>query len=126
MPADIPPRRKWARAKGAGAHGLRRGAWYMVVNDAQENVVLLNVRKTNVPVPRSMLDIIDEQPSKWSVVKWQEAQRGARRASQENLGLLYAVCPACGERGKIEPPNTAQITCAHCHGTFLLDWDHPC
>ncbi len=126
MPSDTPPRRKWARAKGAGAHGLRRGAWYLVVNDAQPNVVILNVRKTNVPVPRSMLDLIAEQPSKWSVVKWQETQRGARRASQENLGLVYAVCPSCGERGKIEPPDAARLTCAHCHGTFPLDWDRPC
>jgi len=126
MPADTPPRRKWARAKGAGAHGLRRGAWYLVVNDAQPNVVILNVRKTNVPVPRDMLAFIEGQPDQWSVVKWQETQRGARRASEESLGLVYAVCPSCGERSKIEPPDAMHLTCTHCHGTFQVDWDHPC
>lgn len=125
MPDDT-PRRKWARAKGAGAHGLRRGAWYLVVNDSQQGVVFLDVRKNNVPVPRPMLDISEEKPGKWSVVKWQETQRGARRASEENLGLVYAVCPSCGERGKIEPPDAAQLTCVHCHGTFAIDWEHPC
>lgn len=118
--------RKWARAKGAGAHGLRRGAWYLVVNDTQPAVVLLNVRKTNVPVPRSMLDIRDEKPSQWSVVKWEETQRGARRASDHDLGLLYAVCPSCGERGAIEPDGATQLTCATCQGTFVVDWAHPC
>lgn len=125
MPDDE-PRRKWARAKGAGAHGLRRGAWYLVVNDAQTNVVLLNVRKDNVPVPRTMLDMSEGKPDKWSVVKWQETQRGARRASDHQLGLTYGVCPACGERGAIEPPEAAQLSCVHCGGTFPVDWDHPC
>lgn len=120
------PRRKWARAKGSGTHGLRRGAWYLVVNDAQAAVVILNVRKNNVPIPRSMLDIIPDRPNKWSVVRWQETQRGARRASEQNIGLSYAVCPACGERSKIEPPDASTMTCAHCHGTFVLDWEHPC
>lgn len=126
MADDTAPRRKWARAKGAGAHGLRRGAWYLVVNDTQAHMVLLDVRKNNVPVPRGMLDISQEQPSQWSVVKWQETQRGARRASQENLGMTYAVCPSCGERGKIEPPDAAELTCAHCHGAYPVDWEHPC
>lgn len=125
MPTNT-PRRKWARAKGAGAHGLRRGAWYLVVNDAQPAVVFLNVRKNNVPVPRGMLDLSDEKPGKWSVVKWQETQRGARRASEQDLGLVYAVCPSCGERGKIDPLDATELTCAHCHGTFPLDWEHPC
>jgi hypothetical protein len=125
MPDDT-PRRKWARAKGAGAHTLRRGSWYLVVNDSHPSVVFLDVRKSNVPVPRSMLYIVEEKPSKWSVVKWEETQRGARRASEENLGLVYGVCPACGERGQLEPPGVAELGCVHCHGTFPVDWEHPC
>ncbi len=125
MPDDA-LRRKWARAKGAGAHGLRRGAWYLVVNDSQPSVVFLNVRKTNVPVPRAMLDISEDKPGKWSVVKWQETQRGARRASEQKLGFTYVVCPSCGERGPIDPPQAPELTCAHCHGTFTVDWEHPC
>ncbi|HLB38179.1 MAG TPA: hypothetical protein VJL31_16525 [Gemmatimonadales bacterium] len=124
--ADDPVHRQWARAKGAGAHGLRRGAWYLVVNDSQPAVVVLNVRKTNVPVPRTMLDIVKGKPTQWSVVKWQETQRGARRASEQELGLVYAVCPSCGERGKIDPLDATELTCDHCHGTFSLDWEHPC
>ena len=118
--------RKWARARGAGAHGLRRGAWYLVVNDTQQGVVILNVRKQNVPVPRSMLDIRPSSPDAWSVVRWQESQRGARRASQEQLGLEYGVCPACGQRTRLEPPQVPQLTCVQCGGTFGVDWERPC
>jgi hypothetical protein len=118
--------RKWARARGAGAHGLRRGAWYLVVNDTQQSVVILNVRKQNVPVPRSMLDVRTGSPDMWSVVVWQESQRGAKRASEENLGLQYGVCPACGERAALQPPNVAESTCAQCGGTFAVDWERPC
>jgi hypothetical protein len=118
--------RKWARARGAGAHGLRRGAWYLVVNDTQQSVVILNVRKQNVPVPRSMLDVRTGSPDMWSVVVWQESQRGAKRASEENLGLQYGVCPACGERTPLEPPDAAELTCTQCGGTFAVDWERPC
>jgi hypothetical protein len=125
-PLTPSPARKWARAKGAGAHGLRRGAWYLVVNDSQAEVVLLNVRKNNVPVPRSMLFISDQKPVRWSVVRWQETQRGAQRASDYEFGLQYAVCPACGERSVIEPPDARQLTCGDCKGTFPIDWENPC
>ena len=118
--------RKWARARGAGAHGLRRGAWYLVVNDAQPSVVILNVRKQNVPVPRSMIDIRTGSPDAWSVVQWQESQRGATLAGQQRLGLRYAVCPACGERAPLDPPKVAELTCAQCGGTFGVEWDRPC
>ncbi|GBD31248.1 hypothetical protein HRbin33_00196 [bacterium HR33] len=124
--APPPKPSKWARPKRSGAHGLRRGAWYQVVNDNSPSLVILYVRKTNVPVPRSMLEFSDSPPTKWSVVKWEEAQRGARRASEANLGLTYAVCPACAERSPIDPPDAAQLTCDSCHGTFPVDWEHPC
>jgi hypothetical protein len=120
------PRPKWARVLASGTHGLRRGAWYLVVNDSLPNVVIVDVRKTNVPVPRSMLEIRDEKPALFSVVRWQEGQRGARRASQESLGLTYAVCPACGERSAIESKGASQLRCGHCGGSFGVDWDHPC
>ncbi len=127
MPEPPPPPgpKKWARAKQSGAHGLRRGAWYAVVNDGHPKMAVLSVRKHNVPVPREMLEFGDEAPTQWSVVQWKETQRGARRASEANQGLIYAVCPACRERARIEL-DTKRITCAHCHGDFTVDWDHPC
>lgn len=85
-PAPPPRPTKWVRPKRSGAHGLRRGAWYQVVNDNSPSLVILHVRKTNVPVPRSMLEFSDSLPAKWSVVKWEESQRGSRRASESQSG----------------------------------------
>ena len=124
-PPPLGPK-KWARAKQSGAHGLRRGAWYAVVNEGHPKMAVLSVRKHNVPVPREMLEFSDGRPTQWSVVQWQDRQRGAQRASEANEGLTYAVCPACGERARLDPPDTKRITCAHCHGDFTVDWEHPC
>lgn len=119
--------RKWARPKRSGAHGLRRGAWYQVVNDNLESLVILSVRGTNVPVPRSMVELRDNRPDQWSVVRWEESQRGARRASDANLGLTYVVCPNCSHRASvIDQPEPAVLSCENCRGTFPVDWEHPC
>lgn len=117
--------KRWARTHRSGAHGLRRGAWYTVVNDALPKIVVLQVRKENIPVPRSQLDLSDEQPAKWSVVQWEEGQRGARRASEANFGMTYLVCPSCGNRVRLEP-DVERLTCSECSGEYELDWDNPC
>lgn len=124
---ELPPRPdpRWARAKRSGAHGLRRGAWYSVVNESSK-LVVIEVRKENVPVPRDMVELSDARPTMWSVVNWDEAQLGARRASETDFGLSYAVCPSCGDRQTIEPPRAESLKCDACGGTFEVDWEHPC
>lgn len=97
----------------------------MVVNESSK-IVVLDVRRTNVPVLRSMVQITDAKPDKWSVVEWHESQLGARRASEANFGLTYAVCPACGERSPIVPPDAREMSCEHCKGEFPMDWENPC
>lgn len=89
-------------------------------------MVVLSVRKHNVPVPREMLEFSDQPPTTWSVVQWKETQRGVQRASEANQGLTYAVCPGCGERATLKPPDARRMTCAHCQGEFAVDWKHPC
>jgi hypothetical protein len=117
--------KKWARVKRSGTHGLRRGAWYPVVSDPPTGLVILSVRKHNVPVLRAHLDLDDAPPSRWSIVRWTEQQRGAQRASEQNVGLTYAVCPACSGRAKAEV-QAPRLTCPDCGGTFPVDWEHPC
>lgn len=116
---------KWARLRRAGAQGLRRGAWYPVVSESSETIVVVDVNKRMVPVPRSMLVFSDTRPAKWTVVQWAEHERGAQRASESELGLTYAVCPACRYRSSILPPDAPRLVCARCGGDFALDWDNP-
>ncbi len=111
----------WARPK-PGAHGLRRGAWYPVVNEmGRTAMIVLDVQKNNVAVPRDMLVLSEVRPSMWTVVEWQDTQRGAQRAIEENHGLTYVVCPACQSRADMAPPDTPHLKCAHCNGAYTVD-----
>jgi hypothetical protein len=121
MPPNV-----WARVKRAGAHALRRGAWYRVANDANPKLLLLDVNKRMVPVPREMLELSESPPERWSVVKWQGSERGAQRASDAESGLFYVVCPRCRARAGIEPPDTQRLSCPVCGGEFAVDWENTC
>lgn len=129
--ADVEPAqpavnvKKWARARRSGTHGLRRGAWYPVVAEPPGGLVVLGVRKDNVPVLRAHVEFSETEPGHWSVVQWDEKQAGARRASEQNYGLTYGVCPACSERVKLAT-ETQRLACPDCGGEFPVDWEHPC
>jgi hypothetical protein len=97
-----------------------------VVSEPSEQLVVLSVRKENVPVPRAMVEMSDEPPTKWSVVRWEQSQSGARRASEQELGMTYGVCPACGGRGPLLSPDVQTLTCEECGHTAEVDWEHPC
>ena len=85
------PQKRWARARQTGAHGLRRGAWYLLVNDPGGSLIILNVRKHNIPVPRTMVVVSDDSPERWSVVRWDEYQLGVQTASQKGTGLTLSI-----------------------------------
>ncbi len=116
---------KWARVSKDEAHGLRRGAWYTVVGDAESELVLLDVNKSNRPVNRSSLDFADEQPTKWSVVRRNPEDHAALRASTAKLGPVYGVCPLCRARVAIAP-DASEAHCPRCKEVSEVDWDNPC
>lgn len=116
----------WARVRQTGAHGLRRGAWYVVVNDSKPTIVFLDVHRKNIPMDRSLVDLRDEPPSMWSVVQREsEEPVTARRESWVDLNLTYGVCPQCRHRTNLTD-GTASAPCSNCGGTFAIDWVHPC
>ncbi len=117
--------KKWARVKQNGAHGLRRGAWYLVVNDKKQDLVIVDVNKKNVPVARTLVELSEDEPARWSVVAWSEADRGAQRASESRFGMMYAVCPNCRARKNIDD-QAASAECPECGGEFDVDWENLC
>jgi len=117
-------KRQWARVKRSGAHGLRRGAWYPVVND-RPTIVVLDVAKRAIPMDRSLLDFRDDAPSQWSVVISDPQTSQARRASEAALEWTYGVCPACRERQNLIEGET-DATCESCGQAAPIDWDNPC
>ncbi len=117
--------RSWARVLQAGAHGLRRGAWYPVVNVTNRELVLLDVHKANVPVPRTLVELSDHSPDAWSVVQWDGTEPGADRAGELNRGLTYAVCPHCRARAPLGQ-EAERMVCPECTRDAEVDWAHPC
>jgi len=120
-----PEPRKWARVRQEGAHGLRRGAWYAVVNDGKGSFVVLDVYRRNVPVDRAVLEVVNDRPMCWSIVRLTpESLAAARARERDNLEPTYAVCPRCRRRAPVKT-GTMDMECVHCRQVFLVDWATP-
>lgn len=117
--------RRWARVKATRAHGLRRGAWYAVVNDSKPGIVFLDVSKRNVAVDRSLLEFRDQPPDHWSVVVRKPEDVSAGRASAAHLNPTYGVCPQCRGRSNLFA-GAPRSRCTYCGGEFPVDWVNTC
>ena len=118
--------RKWARVLQSGAHGLRRGAWYPVVNDSSTRIVILDVSKKNVPVDRGSLEISERKSEEWSIVKWEPGRPLPHRMSEKRLPRIYAVCPICRARSGELPAGIAELKCDECGFEKRIDWGNAC
>jgi hypothetical protein len=117
--------RWWGRVGRAGVPGLRRGAWYPVLDDARPDSVTLDVNRQSVTVERGLVELTTEKPRKWSVVRWNPREDEAKRASQANLGPTYGVCPNCRGRSNLHLSDT-QRKCPVCELLFEIDWGSAC
>src|SRR5881394_3854114 len=89
----------WARVGPAGAHTLRRGAWYPVVRISSSNIVVLDVNRHNVPVDRRVMEKLGRV-----------------------IPLTYAVCPSCRHRQGFQAGSN-EMTCDRCKKVAGLAWD---
>jgi hypothetical protein len=96
----------WARSRGERAEkeGLRRGAWYRVVEDTGKPWLVLDVHHVEVRVPKDDVDVKREAPKVWSVVH------------QPHL-----VCPGCHERRHVAG-QPKDLKCAGCGNSYAVDW----
>jgi len=81
---------QWARLQTDVNVKLRRGAWYRIVKLGAVDAVL-DVNRQPLTVSRTLLQIVQVPPSRWSVVP---APRNALRFPS-SWGERYAVCPSC-------------------------------
>src|SRR5439155_428990 len=60
----------WARSRGdrAEKEGLRRGAWYRIVEEAGKTWIVLDVHLVEVRVPRENVDTRKDRPKAWRAV----------------------------------------------------------
>jgi hypothetical protein len=120
-----PSSRQWARIKRPSGHGLRRGAWYPVLDDTRGDALTLNVGSQSVTVDRATVELTSEKPHKWSVVRWNPRDDEARLAAQAMLGPTYGVCPNCRGRSNLDATDT-QKKCPVCELLFEIDWGSSC
>jgi hypothetical protein len=113
----IPNELQWARLRLDVNRGLRRGAWYRVIRVTDDGIIL-DVNRTPLTVPHSLLETVTVPPRRWSVV-WRP--RDAVRLPAA-WGDRYLTCPACRNRTPVrEHPLT--MHCSRCGGMFAVDWD---
>ncbi len=116
--------RGWARVKPAGAHLMRLGAWYQVVDQRHPSLIVLDIAGRNVPVFRDLVEITRVAPRRFSVVYRSPDDPNPARGTPDDVGSTYVVCPSSGTR----VPLTRQpehLTCPSCRQLHPVDWEAP-
>jgi hypothetical protein len=114
----------WARCLDSVADILRRGAWYPIVEETAEHVVL-NVHDKRVRMSRADLQVRLSPPENWSIVVRTGVMRPTLGGSKEHVTRTYAVCPTCNWRQDLEgkPP---RMRCERCQREAAVDWSVTC
>ena len=96
----------WARSRGDRAEkdGLRRGAWYRVVEDSGKPWVVVDVHNVEVRIPKDDLEVRREPPTTWSVVH-----------------EPHLVCPGCHKRHHVSGQPT-EAKCPECGNSYAVNW----
>jgi hypothetical protein len=97
---------QWVRSAGnkAEQEGLRRGAWYRVVEDNGQPWIVVDVHHVEVRIPRTNVEIRDHAPKSWSVVRHP-----------------YLVCPGCHTR-RYAAGEPGELACPECGNSYAIDW----
>lgn len=115
--------RGWARCNDNVADVLRRGAWYPIVEETDDDHVIVEVRNRRVRLTRADIRVRHDPPERWSVVVRTGVLRptlGGREVSR-----TYAVCPSCHQR--VEFTGTpAILECSGCGKSAAVDWSETC
>jgi len=87
-----------------GQEGLRRGAWYRIVEEAAQPWIVLDVHQVEVRVPKDNVDIRKDRPKAWSVVH-----------------EPHLVCPGCHKRQYVSG-QPKDVKCVECGNSFGVEW----
>ncbi|MDH4130525.1 MAG: hypothetical protein OEV95_01815 [Gemmatimonadota bacterium] len=108
----------WATGAPGTGDILRRGAWYQIIGDSGDELVI-EVDTHPRRLPREKLIVRAEPPDQWSIV----VRTGVMRPtlSGAKVANTYAVCPDCTARQEFEGrPDT--LICARCRRASKVDW----
>ena len=111
--------RGWARVRAQGENIMRLGAWYEVVGSAGRNLVVLDVARRNVAIPRNLLQISTRRPERFSVVSRSPSILGGK---SRDSASPYAVCPVSSTRVLLSG-HPESIECPSCGHRGAVDWE---
>lgn len=114
----------WARCLDSVADILRRGAWYPIVEETSEHVVL-DVHEKRIRLSRADLQVRLTPPDNWSIVVRTGVMRPTLGGNREAVTQTYAVCPTCNERQEFSGKPT-RLRCTKCRGEASVDWSVTC
>jgi hypothetical protein len=108
----------WATGAPGIADVLRRGAWYPVLEETPEGLVI-EVDQQRLLLRRDELRLSAEKPTAWSIV----VRTGVMRPtlSGPKLVTTYAVCPDCTGRQEFEG-RPESMMCVRCRRAAKVDW----
>lgn len=115
----------WARVfpaikRPSSDPNARLGVWYPVVSRGDRRVVL-EVNGSHVDLPDDLVELRPKRPDKFTVVYRTEADPNPAHGTREDLGLVYAVCPACGTRARLRG-HPEDLTCPMCAHRGEVAW----
>lgn len=110
--------RGWATGAPGIADVLRRGAWYPILEETPEGVVV-EVDQQRLLLSRDEVRQRPDRPTAWSIV----VRTGVMRPtlSGPKLVTTYAVCPDCTGRQEFEGKPESMM-CARCRRAAKVDW----
>ncbi len=97
---------------------MRLGAWYQVVGNTAPNLVVLDIARRNVAIPRDLLQISPHRPERFSVVLWSPSKLSGK---SDDSPSIYAVCPVSGTRVRLSG-HSESIKCPRCGHRGVVDW----
>ena len=112
----------WARVAPqearAGAHLMRLGAWYQIVGNPAPTLVVLDIARRNVAIPRDLLQISPLRPERFSVVPRSPSKL---RGKSDDSSSTYAVCPVSGTRVRLSG-HPESVECPNCGHRGAVVW----
>jgi hypothetical protein len=98
----------------------RHGAWYPIVRQLGERVVL-EVARRRVAIAATLVEVRETRPVRFTVVRRALDEPNPFAGTATDLGRVYAVCPACDARRRLfgEP---VQLSCEHCGHKGEIAW----
>lgn len=106
--------RIWVTARPDGSPRVRQGAWYPVLSQGA-NTVVLNVDGEPVDLPANLVETRKQSPDRFTVVIRPEEAHNPALGTKKDVGRVYAVCPRSATRIRLwgEPKELECPTCGH-------------